>query len=387
VLSKQVRRHALIAILLFLALLAVPGRLGLQITGAFGPEPAPLAVVPGAGPDFTLAITPTLQTIAAGDRAAYRLQITALEGFAAPVTLSVPRVPQRAVVRFPVNPVTPTVQTEFYIETTVATPPGTYTMTLAAEGLGGDPLHTATFYLIIMEENLYVRIVRFLFYGGLESGVAVTMKITVGGIALALIVGLFIGLLRISRNPLAFGFGTMYVEVIRGIPMLVLLFYVYFGLSDAVVRLAEWVAQALNLGVKVAPLEPIPAAILGLGLGYGAYMGETYRAGIQSIHKGQMEAARSLGMTYFQAMRYVILPQAIRRVLPPLVNDMAAMLKDSALASALGVAEMARLTREFSSLTFRPFEAWTMAAILYLVMTSLFSQLGRYLERRMATGE
>ena len=97
-----------------------------------------------------------------------------------------------------------------------------------------------------------------------------------------------------------------------------------------------------------------------------------------------MEAARSLGMNYFQAMVYVILPQAIRRILPPLVNDMSAMLKDSALASALGVAEMARLTREFSSLTFRPFEAWTMAAVLYLIMTSVVSQLGRYLEKRMA---
>jgi polar amino acid transport system permease protein len=189
-----------------------------------------------------------------------------------------------------------------------------------------------------------------------------------------------IGLLRTSKNPFAFGFGTFYVEVIRGIPMLVLLFYVYFGISDLIVRLA---ASIVGEGV-VMPLEPVPAAILGLGLGYGAYMGETYRSGIESIHRGQMEAARSLGMNYFQAMIYVILPQAIRRILPPLVNDMSAMLKDSALASALGVAEMARLTREFSSLTFRPFEAWTMAALLYLIMTSFFSQLGRYLEKRMA---
>jgi polar amino acid transport system permease protein len=371
-----------------LAALALPARLAPQVgpspVAASGPErslPANNpATQPGAGPDFTLAITPTERTVSSGDRAQYLVTITAVEGFAGPVTLSVPRVPQRAIVRFPRNPVTPTTQAEFFLETTVATAPGTYTMTLSAEGPGGDPLHSVTFYLVIPDESLYVRIVKFLFSGGAQSGVAVTLQITTAGIALALLVGLLVGLARTSKNPLILGLGTVYVEVVRGIPMLVLLFYVYFGLSDLLVRLA---ASLVGEGV-VAPLEPVPAAVLGLGLGYGAYMGETYRAGIQSIHRGQMEAARSLGMTYFQSMVYVILPQAIRRILPPLVNDMSAMLKDSALASALGVAEMARLTREFSSLTFRPFEAWTMAAILYFIMTSFFSHLGRYLERRMA---
>ena len=333
-----------------------------------------------AGPDFTLAISPTVQTISSGDRARYVVTVTAVEGFSGAVKLSVPRAPQRAIARFPRDVVTPTPQAEFFVETTVATAPGTYTMTLSAEGPGGDPLHSTTFQMVIPDESLYVRIFKFLFYGGTESAVAMTLAITMGGILMALVIGLLVGLLRTSKNPFLFGFGTVYVEVIRGIPMLVLLFYVYFGLSDLLVRGA---ALIVGEGV-VMPLEPIPAAILGLGLGYGAYMGETYRAGIQSIHRGQMEAARSLGMSYFQAMVYVILPQAIRRILPPLVNDMSAMLKDSALASALGVGEMARLTREFSSLTFRPFEAWTMAAVLYLIMTSVFSQLGRYLEKRMA---
>jgi polar amino acid transport system permease protein len=387
--SKVFRRLAPLAILAILLALVLPGRFAQQIgpasAAAVGPEPAPPveapASPPGAGPDFTLSVSPTAQTVAAGDRALYVVQVTGVEGFAQGVTLSVPRVPQRSIVRFPRNPVTPTTSAEFYLETTVASIPGAYTMTLAAEGPGGDPLHSSTFYLTISDESLYVRIVRFLFSGGAQSGVAVTLQITLGGIALALVIGLLVGLMRTSKNPFSLGFGTIYVEVIRGIPMLVLLFYVYFGLSDLIVRLA---ASVVGEGV-VMPLEPVPAAILGLGLGYGAYMGETYRSGIQSIHHGQMEAARSLGMNYFQAMVYVILPQAIRRILPPLVNDMSAMLKDSALASALGVAEMARLTREFSSLTFRPFEAWTMAAVLYLIMTSVVSQLGRYLEKRMAT--
>jgi polar amino acid transport system permease protein len=386
--SKVFRRLAPLAVLVVLLALVLPGRLAPEIgpasVAAMGPAPAPAAAPsyapPGAGPDFTLSISPTSQTVAGGDRALYVVQVTGVEGFDQSVTLSVPRVPQRSIVRFPRNPVTATTAAEFYLETTVASIPGTYTMTLAAEGPGGDPLHSVTFYLTISDESLYIRILRFLFSGGVESGVAVTLQITLGGIFLALVIGLVIGLLRTSKNPFAFGFGTFYVEVIRGIPMLVLLFYVYFGISDLIVRLA---ASVVGEGL-VMPLEPVPAAILGLGLGYGAYMGETYRSGIESIHRGQMEAARSLGMNYFQAMIYVILPQAIRRILPPLVNDMSAMLKDSALASALGVAEMARLTREFSSLTFRPFEAWTMAALLYLIMTSFFSQLGRYLEKRMA---
>jgi polar amino acid transport system permease protein len=386
--SKVVRRLAPLAVLAILLALVLPGRFappaGPASVAAMGPQPvpaaAPPATPPGAGPDFTLSVSPTSQTVAGGDRALYLVEVTSVDGFAQGVTLSVPRVPQRAIVRFPRNPVTPTTTAEFYLETTVASIPGTYTMTLAAEGPGGDPLHSATFYLTISDESLYIRILRFLFSGGVESGVAVTLQITLGGIFLALVIGLLVGLMRTSKNFFAYGFGTFYVEVIRGIPMLVLLFYVYFGVSDLIVRLA---ASVVGEGV-VMPLEPVPAAILGLGLGYGAYMGETYRSGIQSIHRGQMEAARSLGMNYFQAMIYVILPQAIRRILPPLVNDMSAMLKDSALASALGVAEMARLTREFSSLTFRPFEAWTMAALLYLVMTSFFSQLGRYLEKRMA---
>ena len=384
---KSLYRPAIVLALLVLTAVALPGRLT-AVPEAFvdmGPETAVPAIPVGAGPDFTLAITPTTQTVSSGARAAYTAQVTAVEGFAGPVTLSVPRVPQRAIVRFPINPVVPTTETEFYIETTVATAPGTYTMTLSAEGPDGNPLHSATFLLTIPDESLYMRIVRFLFYGGLQSGVAVTLQITLGGIALALVLGLLVGLVRTSKNLLLYGLGTVYVEAIRGVPMLVLLFYVYFGLSDLIVRLGALLAEAVGMGAWVVPpLEPVPAAILGLGLGYGAYMGETYRAGIQSIHRGQMEAARSLGMSYLQAMIYVILPQAIRRILPPLVNDMSAMLKDSALASALGVAEMARLTREFSSLTFRPFEAWTVAALLYLAMTSVISQLGRYLEKRMA---
>lgn len=323
-----------------------------------------------AQPDFSLGISPAEQAVSAGNAATYKVTVTALNGFNLPVTLSVPRIPQGMAVRFATNPVTPTVQVELRAETAVAVPAGTYTMTLAAEGPGGDPLHSVPFRLVVLPESLYIRILKFLL-----TGVGVTLEITVLGILLSLIIGLLVGMARTAKNPIIYGISTFYVEVIRGIPLLVLLFYVYFALGDLTARL---------LG---APIDPVPAAILGMGICYGAYMGETYRAGIQSIHKGQMEAARSLGMSYLQAMRYIILPQAIRRILPPLGNDFVAMLKDSSLASVVSVEELSRKGREFTMTFFRPFETWNMVALLYFIMTFIFSRVIRYVEGKMAAGE
>jgi polar amino acid transport system permease protein len=126
---------------------------------------------------------------------------------------------------------------------------------------------------------------------------------------------------------------------------------------------------------------------MGLGFGYGAYLTEVYRAGIQSIHRGQMEAARSLGMTYFQAMRYVILPQAFRVILPPLVNDLSALLKDSSLIAVIALPDLLQMGRLYISRTFRAFEGYNTVALLYLVMTLALSLFSRVLERRMRVGE
>jgi polar amino acid transport system permease protein len=123
-------------------------------------------------------------------------------------------------------------------------------------------------------------------------------------------------------------------------------------------------------------------AIVGLVFCYGAYMSEIYRAGIQSIPKGQVEAARSLGMTYFQAMRYVILPQAIRVILPPVGNEFIALLKDSSLVSVVAVTDLTKRSREYMSTHFNPIETWSMAALLYLVMTLLAARLVHYLEQK-----
>jgi polar amino acid transport system permease protein len=144
--------------------------------------------------------------------------------------------------------------------------------------------------------------------------------------------------------------------------------------------IGPWIRDSTG-GVFDPPM--LQRAIMGLGFGYGAYLTEVYRAGIQSIHRGQMEAARSLGMTYFQAMRYIILPQAFRVVLPPLVNDLAALLKDSSLISVIALPELLQMGRLYVSRTFRAFEGYNTVALLYLIMTLALSSLSRVLERRI----
>jgi len=234
----------------------------------------------------------------------------------------------------------------------------------------------------------------------LFQGVKLTLIITLIAYSIATVLGLIAGLGRVSSNLAVYTLATLYVEVVRGIPLLVQLIYVAFVVVPMVVDvlnglggylLAHTTAATLtNLGTRLRDLniqnvDMSTRGMIGLAIGYGAYEAEVFRAGIQSIEKGQMEAARSLGMTYFQAMRYIILPQAIRRVLPPLGNDFIAMLKDSSLLSALAVRELTQLGKLNRARTFRTFETWNMVAFLYLVMTLLLSMLVKMLERRMAT--
>ena len=206
--------------------------------------------------------------------------------------------------------------------------------------------------------------------------------------AISIVLGLLAGLGRISRNVVFYNVATFYVEVVRGVPLVVLMLYVAFVLLPIVIDAIVGIGQALGLtfmaDASIRNVSFEARAIAALAFGYGAYEAEVFRAGIESIDRGQMEAARSLGMTYFQAMRYIILPQAIRRVLPPLGNDFIAMLKDSSLATVLAVPELTQLGRVQRSSTFRVFEVFNTVAILYLSMTLLLSFLVRKLERRMS---
>jgi polar amino acid transport system permease protein len=212
-----------------------------------------------------------------------------------------------------------------------------------------------------------------------RDGIVITASITTMAFVLILVVGLIGGLGRLSRNPFIHGLATIYVEIVRGIPLLVQLIWWYFAFPVMVQQLGEW----LNLSVLANyQANPIFTAIAGLAVCYGAYMSEIYRAGIQSIPKGQMEAARSLGMTHFQAMRHVILPQAVRVILPPVGNEFIALLKDSSLVSVVAVADLTRRGREFMAVHFNPIEVWTMVALLYLVMTLLSARGVAWIEKK-----
>ena len=210
----------------------------------------------------------------------------------------------------------------------------------------------------------YLSILRFL-----PEGILRTFQVTLTSIFFALIIGLVTGLGRISRIVVINRIATVYVEVIRGIPLLVQLFYIYFALG------------------RFFSLDRMVSAILAMSICYGAYMGEIIRAGIQSISKGQMEAALALGMSRSKAMRLVILPQTLKIILPPIGNEFIALLKDSSLVSIVAVSDLLRAGREYAARTFLYFEAYTMVALIYLVFTLFFSKLVAMMEERLDHSE
>ena len=209
------------------------------------------------------------------------------------------------------------------------------------------------------------------------KGISVTVYTTLMGFIVAMILGLLAGLGRISKNTAVRNIAITYVEFIRGVPTLVLIFTVAFVLIPEGAEL---------LGVD----NNVPQntrAIIALAVIYGAFLAEIFRAGIESIPRGQMEAARSLGMTYGQAMRYIILPQAIRNILPALGNDFIAMLKDSSLVSVLAVRDLTQQARLYAGSSFRFRETYLVLTFLYLTMTLTLSLLLRWYERRLRQDE
>ena len=251
-------------------------------------------------------------------------------------------------------------------------------------------------FLIFNDANYYATF-RFLLYG-----VVTTLRITLTAFPIAVIIGLLTGLARLSKNPIIYTAATIYVEVMRGIPIVVLLLMVAFAFVpisvEIINNIGEWglnlfdntflvnVSSSLaEFSIRSISMEL--RAIFALAIAYGAFEAEIFRGGIQSIGKGQMEAARSLGMSYFQAMRFIILPQAVRIVLPPLGNDFIALLKDSSLATVLAVSELTQLTRVRKASTFRVMETFNVAAFLYLSLTLMLSAVVKYLERKMKIEE
>ena len=197
-------------------------------------------------------------------------------------------------------------------------------------------------------------------------GAGVTIQITVLSTAIGFVIGLIVGVARISNLRVLRMLAEVYVEFFRGTPLLVQIFLFYF-------------AVPVITGQRI---DPFIAAISACGINSGAYVAEIFRAGIQSVDNGQMEAGRSLGMTWMQTMRYIIVPQAFKRVIPPLGNEFIAMLKDSSLVSVIGFEELTRRGQLIIAKTYGSFEIWMSVAVIYLVMTLTISRFVAYLERR-----
>ncbi len=194
-----------------------------------------------------------------------------------------------------------------------------------------------------------------------------TVRIAAGAFVLAIVVGLMLALLQTAKLPVINGIVRGYIEIIRGTPVLAQLFILYFGLTE--------------FGVRFTPVQ---AAILGLGLNGGAYLAEVFRAGIESIHTGQMEAALTVGMTPLLAMRYVVLPQALNVVVPPTTNYSIALLKDTAIVSAVAAPEIMFKARNLVMETYLSAQIYLLVAVMYLVLSLILAFISRRVERRLA---
>ena len=202
--------------------------------------------------------------------------------------------------------------------------------------------------------------------GPILNGLWVTLKISFFAAILTFIIGTIVAFMKLSSYQFLKDIATVYITIVRGTPLLVQIFLFYFIVAN------------------IFELDRFVAGVLALGIFFGAYMAEILRGAIQSIDKGQLEAANSLGISKFQAMRYIILPQAFKRALPTLVGEMIALIKDSSLVSVISITDLTKVGKEIVANTFSPFETWIVIALVYLSITSVLSYVGHKLEKRMA---
>ncbi len=237
--------------------------------------------------------------------------------------------------------------------------------------------------VVIVTNEVYTQV-----FTIVAKGIGVTIFVTLVGFAMATALGLAIALLGLADNKVLRQIARFYIEVIRGIPMLVLLFYVAFVGAPAFVALYNWILTPLiDVGwakaMAVRDVSLMWRAIIALTIGYSSFIAEVFRAGIQSVDKGQIEAAKALGLSRYQRFRLVIFPQAIRVIFPPLSNDFVAMVKDSSLVSVLGVADITQMGKVYASGSFRFFETYSIVTYIYLILTIGLSLLLRQVEKRM----
>lgn len=222
-------------------------------------------------------------------------------------------------------------------------------------------------------------------------GLGITVFVTVIGFALASALGLGIALMALSESRVLRQAARFYVEIIRGVPILVLLFWIAFAGVPAFVAGWNWVTAPLTQAGLIEPLlvrdiSLLWRAVVALTIGYSAFISEVFRAGIQSVEAGQIEAAKALGLSRFQRFRLIVMPQALRTILPPLGNDFVAMVKDSSLVSVLGVADITQMGKVYAAGSFRFFETYSIVAYIYLLLTVTLSLALRALERKLRKG-
>lgn len=218
----------------------------------------------------------------------------------------------------------------------------------------------------------------------LAQGIVTTIAASIIAFFLAAILGLLLAMARLSRFIVLRQAAQFYVEIIRGIPMLVLLYYIAFVAAPGIANAINAVLEPLGFeGIRTRDISFFWRAVFALTIGYSAFISEVFRAGIQAVDPGQIEAAKALGLNGWQRFRHIIWPQALRTILPPLGNDFVAMIKDSSLVSALGVADITQLGKLYTSSTFLYFEVYNIVAYIYLVMTLGLSLMLRRLEARL----
>jgi len=237
--------------------------------------------------------------------------------------------------------------------------------------------------VVIATNDLYTQVFR-----TVSRGVQITVFVTLVGFAMASLVGLVFALMALSNSLVLRQVSRFYVEVIRGVPIIVLLFYIAFVGAPALVVAINWLTWPLQqMGLsepwQVRDISLLWRAVLALMIGYSAFIAEVFRAGILAVDKGQIEAAEALGLSRFQRFRFIVFPQAIKTILPPLGNDFVAMVKDSSLVSVLGVADITQMGKVYASGSFRFFETYSIVAYIYLILTISLSIGLRQLEKRL----
>ena len=213
--------------------------------------------------------------------------------------------------------------------------------------------------------------------GMLIESLGQTMLLTLLSLIFAFIIGLVFGLMNVSKSKVLNLIGTIYVDAIRGVPLLVLAYFIYFGVPAGI-------RASISSDFRLSALQ---AGTIALSMNAGAYMAEIFRAGIQSVDKGQMEAARSLGLSYGKAMQKVVLPQAIRTMVPSIINQFIISLKDTSILSVIGFPELTKAGNIIVGNTFAVMQVWAIIAVMYMIVITILSKIAKRIERRLNVGK